>query len=104
MPDFIAIMEKWWKPVAAITLTATLLAALVVFILPKEYLSVATALPANSVTTDKGHIFNEGIQELYSSLGTPDELDRFVGTAQLDTIYLAAAAAHGLPQHYGVKQ
>jgi len=104
MPDLILIFQKWWKRFLAVIFTAVLLAALVLFLLPKKYLSTATALPASSLATDKGAVFGNGLQELYSSLGTPDELDRFLGTAQLDTIYIAVARAHQLPQHYQVKQ
>jgi hypothetical protein len=71
-------------------------------LLPKQYLSTTTALPANSLATDKSSVFSNGIQELYSSLGSPDELDRFLGTARLDTVYIAVAKAHHLAQHYNV--
>ena len=104
MPDLIAIIQKWWKRMAVVSLAALLVAVAILLLLPKKYLSTATALPANSLATDKGTVFNSSIQELYSSLGTPDELDRFLGTAQLDTIYIAVAQALNLPQHYGVKQ
>lgn len=102
MPDIIVTLSKWWKTIAAITLSATLLALLITLLLPKQYLSVATALPANSAASDKASIFNNNIQALYSSLGTPDELDRVIGTAHLDTLFIAVAAKFNLQQHYGI--
>lgn len=104
MPDLISIIQKRWKLIAAITLAALLVATVALLLVPKKYLSTTTALPANSLATDKGLVFNSSIQELYSSLGTPDELDRFLGTAKLDTIYIAVAQAHNLQNHYPVAQ
>ena len=49
-------------------------------------------------------MFNNSIQELYSSLGTPGELDRFLGTARLDTLYIAVAQQHNLAKHYSIAQ
>jgi len=104
MPDIILIFRRWGKRMAAITLAALTVAAITLLVLPKRYGSVATALPANSLATDKASVFNTSIQELYSSLGTADELDRFLGTAKLDTLYIALARDYNLHQHYKIKQ
>jgi uncharacterized protein involved in exopolysaccharide biosynthesis len=101
MPDVIAVLRRRWRSVLAITAIATALAAIITWLLPSKYLSVATALPASSFNADRASIFNKNIQALYSSLGTTDDLDKFVGTAQLDTLYLAAVTDLHLTQHYG---
>ena len=88
----------------AITAAALVVAIIALMLVPKKYLSTTTALPANSLATDKSSIFSNGIQELYSSLGSAGELDRFLGTAQLDTAYIAVAKAHNLALHYKVEQ
>jgi uncharacterized protein involved in exopolysaccharide biosynthesis len=93
MPDVIAVLRRRWRSVVAITAIATALAGVITWLLPSKYLSVATALPASSFNADRASIFNKNIQALYSSLGTTDDLDKFVGTAQLDTLYIT--------QHYG---
>jgi uncharacterized protein involved in exopolysaccharide biosynthesis len=100
MPDVIAVLRRRWKSVVAITAIATALAAVITWLLPSKYLSVATALPASSFNSDRASIFNRNIQALYSSLGTTDDLDKFVGTAQLDTLYLTAVTDLHLTQHY----
>src|SRR5918993_233200 len=102
MPDLFLIVSRWWKQMLAITVAALVVAIIVLMLLPKQYLSTTTALPANSLATDKSSIFSNGLQELYSSLGSPGELDRFLGTARLDTIYIAVAKAHHLARHYQV--
>jgi uncharacterized protein involved in exopolysaccharide biosynthesis len=104
MPDIIAVLNKRWKLLLALTLTATLLALIVSLLRPKEYLSTVTALPANSMLGDKARIFNSNIEALYPEIGTPDELDRIEGTAKLDTIYLAVVNQFSLAPHYGMDQ
>lgn len=103
MPDILAVLRRRWKPVAGFTLVVTAVAAVIAVTLPARYRSVATALPASSFATDKSTIFNSNIQELYSALGTADDLDRVIGTAQLDTLYIALVQELNLISHYGLE-
>jgi hypothetical protein len=100
MPDLLLTFSKRWKLITLITLLATVVALIIALLVPKKYLSVATALPVNSVTADKARIFNANIEALYSDFGTPDELDRLEGTARLDTIFIAASERFNLGEHY----
>lgn len=75
----------------------------VIFLEPSRYLSVVTALPASNISADKARIFNKNIENLYSSIGNPDDLDKIIGTAQLDTVYLAVSNAFNLWDHYKIK-
>jgi hypothetical protein len=100
MPDLLHVFSKRWKLITLITLLATAVALIIALLVPKKYLSVATALPVNSVTADKARIFNTNIEALYSDFGTPDELDRLEGTARLDTIFIAASEKFDLGEHY----
>lgn len=102
MPDLVSVLFKRWKLIAGITFTAVVIALIFGLLSPKKYLSVATALPANSATADKARIFNSNIEGLYSDLGSPDELDRIEGTAALDTIYIAASKEFHLNAHYSM--
>lgn len=88
----------------SIILLSLTIVAVVLFMKPEKYLSVTTALPASSYASDKASIFNNNIQQLYPAMGTPDDLDKIVGTAQLDTVYLAVAAAFNLYDHYKVEE
>jgi hypothetical protein len=100
MPDIFYLLGRWWKQMFLVIIIAVAIVAAIVFTQPSRYLSVATALPASPVLTDKANIFNNNIEELYSSLGNPDDLDRILGTAQLDTVYLAVAMNYNLWDHY----
>ncbi|MDQ3681576.1 MAG: hypothetical protein M3352_00720 [Bacteroidota bacterium] len=96
MPDLISIIERWWKLIAGLTIVNSILAFVLLLFVPKKYLSIATALPASSVSADKSRIFNTNVQELYSSLGSPDDLDKIIGTANLDTLYIALVKEYNL--------
>ncbi len=97
------MLSRWWKHISLFTLISTAIVAAILFLLPKQYLSEATALRASSYTTDKASIFNRNIEMLYSTLGSADDLDMIIGTAQLDTVYLVQADAFGLASHYRIR-
>lgn len=102
MPDLLNVFAKRLKLILTITFSATIIALLFAILSPKKYLSVATALPANSVVSDKARIFNANIENLYSDFGSPDELDRIEGTAALDTIFIDASKTFQLDKHYSI--
>lgn len=104
MPDITELLKRWWKQVFFSVLLATVAVGVLVFIQPLQYLSVSTAVPASAFTSDKSKIFNENIQALYSSLGTPDDLDLVTGTARLDTVYQSVADLFNLADHYKTKE
>jgi uncharacterized protein involved in exopolysaccharide biosynthesis len=100
MPDLLQVFSRSWKLIFLIVLIACIIAFTFEKFSPKLYLSVTTALPANSITVDKARIYDKNVENLYSDIGTADELDKIEGTAQLDTIYLAVAAELNLKDHY----
>jgi hypothetical protein len=100
MPDLFLVFSRRWKFILGFTILAAIVALAAALFSPKKYLSVATALPANSVVADKARIFNPNIEALYSDFGSPDELDRLEGTALLDTIFISTAQDYNLPGHY----
>src|SRR5690348_1275583 len=102
MPDIFNLLARWWKQMLLVIIVAVAIVAAIVFTEKPLYLSVTTALPASGVLTDKGKIFNNNIEGLYPSLGSSDDLDKILGTAQLDTVYLAVAIAYNLWDHYKI--
>ncbi|MBC7875188.1 MAG: hypothetical protein H7Y01_14385 [Ferruginibacter sp.] len=100
MPDITELVKNWWKKMLAVVVLSIAVVGVITFLKPRLYLSVATAVPASSVAADKSKIFNENIQVLYSSLGSTDDLDLVVGTANLDTVYLAVTDEFNLFDHY----
>lgn len=104
MPDIFDLIKRWWKRIFAVMLLSLLAVGIITFLKPRQYLSVTTAVPASSYASDRGKIFNENIQALYSTLGTPDDLDMILGTANLDTVYLFVADQFNLFDHYKLKE
>jgi LPS O-antigen subunit length determinant protein (WzzB/FepE family) len=103
MPDIIQLIASWKKQIFSVVLISMIVATAAVFIITPKYLASATALPANPVTADKSIVFNNNIRDLYNSIGTPTELDRVIGTAQSDTIYLSIARKFDLVSFYNIK-
>lgn len=104
MPDLIYIISRWWKQITLVVIFSLLAIGVITFLKPKKYLSVCTAVPASSFSSDKSKVFNENIQILYSALGTTDDLDLIVGTGKLDTVYTAVTLQFNLYDHYKVKE
>jgi hypothetical protein len=102
MPDIADLIKHWWKQILFVVLLSSVVVGTIIFLQPRQYLSVTTAVPASSFASDRSKIFNENIQALYSTLGTSDDLDMIVGTANLDTVYLAVAAQFNLFDHYKI--
>jgi uncharacterized protein involved in exopolysaccharide biosynthesis len=104
MPDIFYLVSKWWKQMLSIITISLVAAAVILYFLPSKYLSISTALPASSYSVDKASIFSENIQSLYPAVGEPDDLDKIIGTAQLDTVYIAVAGEFNLYDHYKVAE
>ena len=102
MPDIFYLISKWWKQILLVVVLSVIAVGIIVFIKPLKYLSIATAVPANTVSSDKGRIFNENLEALYSTLGSGDDLDIIIGTGQLDTLYLAVTDQFNLYDHYKI--
>lgn len=103
MPDFFKILASWKKEILFLTMLSLVLATSIVFILPSKFLATTTALPANLASSDRANVFNSSIQELNSALGNPDDLDVIVGTARLDTIFIATVEELELVTHYNIQ-
>jgi len=102
MPDLFDLVWRWRKQILLLVVTTLIVTTAVVFLVPKRYLSVATALPASPFSTDKTSVFSQNLQSLYSTIGLPDDLDKMVGTAHLDTAYRFVIAEFDLTDHFGV--
>jgi len=103
MPDLFTLIYIRRKQVLLIVLISLAIATGIVLMMPSQYLASTTALPANPAATDKASVFNNNIRDLYSSLGESGDLDKIVGTGQLDTIYLSTSDQFELATHYKIQ-
>jgi len=101
MPDLFDLMWRWRRQILLLVITTLIVTTLVIFLVPKRYLSVTTALPASSYATDKTSVFSQNLQTLYSTIGLPDDLDKMVGTGHLDTVYRSVIGQLDLTDHFG---
>jgi uncharacterized protein involved in exopolysaccharide biosynthesis len=104
MPDLFDLMWRWRKQILLLVFTTCIVTTVVVFLVPKRFVSVATALPASSYATDKTSVFSQNLQTLYATIGLPDDLDKIVGTAHLDTVYRYVIAQLDLTDHFGLNK
>ena len=65
MPDITELIKKWWKQILAVVIVSLLAVSIIVFSKPLQYVSVVTAVPASSYSSDRSKIFNENVQQLY---------------------------------------
>ncbi len=104
MPDIIDLLKNWWKQILLVLVLSVVAVGVITFLKKPQYLSSTTAVPSSAFASDKSKIFSENIQILYSELGTPDDLDMVLGTAALDTVYLAVTDQFNLFDHYKVSE
>ena len=102
MPDLFDLMWRWRKQILLLVIITLVVTSVIVFLAPKRYLSIATALPASSYATDKTSVFSQNLQNLYSTIGLPDDLDKILGTAHLDTVYRSVVVQLDLTTHFGL--
>lgn len=103
MPDLFDLFQQWWRRLLSLVVIAAVIATIIVFLVPRTYLGVTTALPAPDYTSDKSSVFSQNLQNLYSAFGSPDDLDKILGTARLDTVYRAVVEKLNLIDHYHIQ-
>lgn len=82
----------------------TLTALTVSLVIPKQYLSKSSVLPANSRFSDKSRFTAEEITELYSVFSSGDDLDRLYATARSWPVMMKMVDSFGLIKHYKIKK
>ncbi|MFM9021883.1 MAG: hypothetical protein ACKOOA_11205 [Sediminibacterium sp.] len=80
------IIEKR-KFILLFTCIATLLTAILLYYTPKEYKSVATLTPINSLLADPARLFNNQIKDLYNLFGNGDDIERMESSADWNNLY-----------------
>ena len=64
MPDIFDLTRRWWKQMLAVVILSLLITGTITFLKRRQYLSIATAVPASSFASDKSRIFNQNIEVL----------------------------------------
>ena len=97
------ILQTKWKQILLFVFVALLVAAISLFMIPKQYRSTALVVSANPLLADKSHLLNPNIQYLYSVFGNGDDLERINGIATMDTVYKQLVDEFKLVEYYELK-
>ena len=93
-------LVKQRKFLLLITAVPTVIAAMISLLLPKEYLSQTSILPANSRFSDMARFKANELKELYSAFGSGDDLDRIYATARSWPVMMKMVDSFRLVEHY----
>lgn len=96
---FQEIAAKKWRVLLFISIVLSIVLA-INLMLPKQYLAQASLLPANSRMMDKQRLYGDNIQELYSSFGTGEDLDRVFAALHSSTVLQKVVDSLSLVDHY----
>jgi uncharacterized protein involved in exopolysaccharide biosynthesis len=94
------LISQYRNKLLIATGVVTIMALIVSLLLPEEYMSQASILPANSKMMDKQRLFSENIQELYSAYGNSEDLDRLYATMRSNEVLNVVADSFQLIKHY----
>jgi hypothetical protein len=98
----IPLLKKYRSFFLTIISLPLIVSILVSLLLPKQYLSISTAIPANSRLTDKNHLISKDLQELYSVFGEANDLDHVYIMARSSTVAASICDSFSLIAHYGL--
>jgi len=99
----ILVLSNKWKQLLLFILASIVVAAISLFLVPKQYKSASILVSANPVLADKAHLSNPQIQTLYSVFGSGDDLERIYGIASMDTVYKQLVDEFNLVDYYELK-
>jgi capsular polysaccharide biosynthesis protein len=104
LADVAEVLKRRKRLILLFTLLSGLItAAIVFFVMPPYYKSTAVVVAANPVLADKARLYNENVEELYSTFGDEDDLNRLFGIANLDTTYKLIVDKFNLINFYGIE-
>ena len=102
MTDLVAALSRKKGFIMTLGLIPALIALVISLIMPKEYLSITSILPANSRFSDRARYTAEQINELYSAFGSGDDLDRIFATARSYPVMMKMVDSFRLVEHYRI--
>lgn len=99
----VRLLQSKWQQILLFVFAALLVAAISLFLVPKQYRSASLLVSANPALADKAHMLNQNIQGLYSVFGSGDDLERIIGIASMDTMYKQLVDEFQLVAYYQLK-
>lgn len=102
--DLINQIVKWRKQFMWITIVTTIVVGVIVFLIPKQYKSVAILFPARQFSVSKLVIeANAGNQEDYMMFGDADDTEKLMQMLTCDELKIKVADAFDLWHRWKIK-
>lgn len=102
--DLILKIVKWRKKFMWITIVATLVTGVIVFLMPKQYKSTVVLFPARQFSVSKLVVeANAGNQEDYMTLGDADDCEKLMQLLTSDGLKMRVADAFNLWKRWKLK-
>jgi capsular polysaccharide biosynthesis protein len=96
------VLKKGQRPLIFFVLLSTIAGGVATLVLPKEYMSATTVVPANPQLTDKNFLYGSNMQELSSVYGVEEDLDRLFTSLKLDGNFNKLVDSFKLIEHYKI--
>jgi uncharacterized protein involved in exopolysaccharide biosynthesis len=102
--DLIGKIILWRKKFLWITVVTLIISGIIVFLIPKQYKSVAILFPARQFSVSKLVVeANAGNQEDYMMFGDADDTEKLLQLLTSDELKLRVADAFDLWQHWKIR-
>jgi len=101
--NLLSFLYKWRKALLIITLSGTLVALLVSFLITPKYKSTVTLLPATTASVSKSLLSeNIGTQEDFLKFGDEEQAEQMLQLLNSDEIRTRICKKYNLMQHYSI--
>src|SRR5204863_2276819 len=102
--ELITRIIGWRKTFMWITLVTIVVSGIIVFLIPKQYKSVAILFPARQFSVSKLVVeANAGNQEDYMMFGDADDTEKLIQLLTCDELKLRVADAFDLWKHWKIR-
>lgn len=102
--DIVKVIWDWRKKILLATFLVTFIIGIVIFLVPRQYLSEAIIVAANPVQGDRSNIFRNTFEQQFYYYGGEGDNDRLYEMARIDTMKKFLIDSFKLEDHYKISK
>lgn len=102
--DIVKVIWEWRKKILLATFLVTFSIGIVIFLVPRQYLSEAIIVAANPVQGDRSNIFRNTFEQQFYYYGGEGDNDRLYEMARIDTMKKFLIDSFKLEDHYKISK
>lgn len=102
--DIVNVIWDWRKKILLATFLITLVTGVIIFLIPRQYLSEATIIAANPIQGDRSNIFRNTFEQQFYYYGGQSDNDRLYEMARIDTMKKFLIDSFKLEDHYKISK